>query len=204
MTPRDARKSLSGDRFEARATTVGDILDMLNGFQLFRVVGGPDWMRTDRYDIEAKADRPLKPEDLNEALRALLVERFQLKSHRETREVLGFVLRAPRTPAGLKQAGSDEKYSMRTDRGDYVFTAASMPALTNLLSNFLTGPVVDETELKGTYDFELPISRVGSQPEMIWQDRVREAVEAVGFHLENRRIPLEVTVVDGCERPTAN
>ena len=56
-TARDARFNRRGDRFEATAYTVRDVLDMLNGFQLFRVVGGPAWMRTDRYDIVAKADR---------------------------------------------------------------------------------------------------------------------------------------------------
>jgi uncharacterized protein (TIGR03435 family) len=204
MTARDNQKSLRGDRFENRATTVGDILDMLNGFQLFRVVGGPDWIRTDRYDIEAKADRPLKAEDLNDALMALLVERFQLKSHRETREVAGLVLRAPRPPAGLKQAAPDEKHSMRMDGGDYVLRGASISVLTNLLSNLLTEPVMDETGLNGNYDFELAVSRVGLQTGMTWADRVREAAETLGFRLENRRIPLEVTVVDRCERPSAN
>ncbi|MGP8245191.1 MAG: TIGR03435 family protein [Bryobacteraceae bacterium] len=193
-----------GDRFEAKAVRVGDILDMLNGYQLLRVVGGPDWMRTDRYDIEAKADRPLEVGDRNDAVMALLAERFQLRSHRETREMSAFVLRAPRTPAGLKQAGTDERYSMRMDRGDFVYTAASMSTLTNRLTQMLMTPVVDETELKGTYDFELAISRVELQPGMNREDRVREAVEAMGFRLENRRIPLEVTVVDRCERPSAN
>src|SRR5438309_1283507 len=63
MTARDARFNFRGDRFEVKAATVGDILDMLGGFQLFRVVGGPAWMTTDRYDIEAKADRSLEVAD---------------------------------------------------------------------------------------------------------------------------------------------
>jgi len=93
---------------------------------------------------------------------------------------------------------------MRMDRGDFAFTAASMSTLTNRLTQMLMTPVVDETELKATYDFELAISRVESRPGMIWGERVLEAVEAIGFRTENRRIPLEVTVVDRCERPTAN
>ena len=204
VTAQDLRWEFSGDRVGVRAATVGDLLDALNGFQLFRVAGGPDWIRTDRYDIEAKAERPLELEDREEAIRALLAERFQLKSHRETREVTGFVLRAPRTPAGLKQSGGDEKFAMRVDRGDFVYTRASMPMLVNRLTQMLTAPVVDETELKGFFDFQLAMSQVQLEPGMSWKDRVRDAVEATGLRLENRRIPLEVTVVDRCERPSAN
>ncbi len=169
-----------GDLFEAKARTVGDLLDMLNDFQLFRVAGGPDWMRSDRYDIEAKADRPLTSADLQEAVKTLLADRFQLKSHREKREVAGLVLRSSRTPAGLKEAGGDERYSMRMDGGAFVFTAASMSVLANYLSNLLTAPVLDETELKGKYNFKLAIRRGDSDSGTMWEDRAREAVEAFG------------------------
>jgi uncharacterized protein (TIGR03435 family) len=167
-------------------------------------VGGPDWMRTDRYDIEAKADGPLKVADRQQAVMALLTERFQLVSHLEMREVPGMVLRAPRTPPGLKQANSDESYSIEMIHDNVAFTAVSMSAVTNYLSQMWRAPVVDETELKGRYDFELATSRIESQPGINWGDRVREAVEAAGFRVENRRIPLEITVVDRCERPSAN
>jgi uncharacterized protein (TIGR03435 family) len=201
MTARDARINFHGDLFEVRAATVGDILDMLDGFELFRVVGGPDWMRTDRYDIEAKADRPLEIADRQQVVMALLTERFQLMSHRERREVPGIILQAP---AGLKQASSKESYSIRMVNGDVVFTAVPMSSVTNYLSQMWRAPVVDETGLKEAYNFELATSRIESRVGMDWGDRVREAVEAVGFRVENRRIPLDITVVDRCERPSAN
>lgn len=204
MTARDARHNFRGGRFEASATTVGDILDMLNGHKLFRVVGGPDWMRTDRYDIEANAARPLDDAERQEAVMALLRERFHLESHRERRDVPGMALRAPRTARGLKQATGEEHYSIGNDRGDVVFTAVPMSTVTNYLSQVWAAPVVDETELNGAFDFRLPTSEVEQRPQMTWRDRVREAVEAIGFRVENRRIPLEVTVVERCERPSPN
>ena len=204
MTARDARFNFRGDRFEVKAGTVGDILDFLGGFQLFRVSGGPGWMRTDRYDIEAKADRALEKGDRQTAVMALLAERFQLQSHRETREVPGLVLRAPRAPGGLKEAAAGETYGIRMEGGDVVFRHVSMAAVTNYLSQMTQAPVVDETDLKGSYDFVLAPSRIEAQPGMTWGERVREAMEAVGLRVENRRIPLEVTVVDRCERPSAN
>jgi uncharacterized protein (TIGR03435 family) len=206
-TAQDARVSIRGDRLEVHAYTVRDILDWLNGFQLHRVVGGPDWMGTDRYDIQAKADGPLQEGDGKAgvaAIMALLAERFQLQSHRETRQLPTMVLRAPERPRALKPAGSDETYSIRMERGDVVLTAVPMAAVTNYLSNMWRVPVVDETEIKGKYDFKLATAQMEGEPEMKLGDRVRQAMEAIGFRVEDRRVPLEVTVVDRCERPNAN
>jgi uncharacterized protein (TIGR03435 family) len=204
-TAQDARVRIRGDRLEIHAYTVKDILDWLNGYQLHRVTGGPDWMGTDRYDIEAKADGSLEAApDGKEAIMALLAERFQLQSHRETRQLPAIVLRAPGTPRGLKPAGSDETYSIRMESGDVVLTAVPMATVTNYLSQMWRVPVVDETELKGKYDFRLATSQVVGEPEMKLGDRVREAIMAIGFRVEDRRMPLEVTVVDRCERPSAN
>jgi uncharacterized protein (TIGR03435 family) len=65
-------------------------------------------------------------------------------------------------------------------------------------------PVVDQIGLEGTFDFSLNPSVVGPQPGENWGDRVREAVLAVGFKVEERKVPTEVTVVDRCERPSQN
>jgi uncharacterized protein (TIGR03435 family) len=204
-TAEDARVRISGDRLEIHAYTVRDILDWLNGFQLHRVVGGPDWMGTDRYDIQAKANGSVPDsEDGKAAIMALLAERFQLQWRRETRQLPAIVLRAPGTLPALQAASGDEKTSIRMDHGDVVFTAAHMRAITNYLSQMWRVPVVDETELKGKYDFRLATTQIDGEPEMKLGDRVREAMRAIGFRVDDRRVPLEVTVVDRCERPTAN
>lgn len=96
--PRDARILANGDRFDAEASTVGDILDMLNGWQLLRVVGGPAWLRTDRYDIHGVADAPIAPGQRQAAIMALLAERFNLAVHHETRDMPSVVLLPPRIP----------------------------------------------------------------------------------------------------------
>jgi uncharacterized protein (TIGR03435 family) len=177
----------------------------VNGFQLFRVVGGPPWMRTERYDIEAKSDRVLAQNEKEPAIMALLADRFKLESHKEMRDIAGFVLRAPKTMANVKPAAADEKYAIgMNDQHDVAFTAVPMNGVTNYLSQMLRAPVSDETDLKGFYDFVLALSRIDPQPNESFGDRVREAAEAAGFHLENRQIPLEVTVVDRCSPPDDN
>ncbi len=136
---------------------------------------------------------------------SLLIDRFKLQSHKETREVPGLVLRARRLPAGVKPSADRETYSVRPDgQGNFIFTATPSSALTNFLSQQTHVPVTDETDLKGAYDFVVATVDVQPQPVEDWGDRVRDAVDALGFHVESRQVSLEITVVDRCERPTEN
>ena len=100
-SPQNARVMFSGDSFDAQNSTVGDILDMLNGWQLHRVVGGPAWMTTDRFDIHAKADGPIPKEEQHDRLMALLADRFQLTVHKETRDVAAMVLSVSAKSGGI-------------------------------------------------------------------------------------------------------
>jgi uncharacterized protein (TIGR03435 family) len=202
---RDGFLLVGVDRFDAEAATVRDILDMLNGWQLFRVVGGPDWMTTDRFEIHAKAGAPIPSEERQDAVLALLADRFKLVVNRETRDIPAMVLTAPKRPAGLKPAANGETYSLRWDaHGDPTFVAAPMSQLTNYLSQAWHSPVVDQTGLAGTFDFSLAPSEVDPQPGEVWGDRIREAVIALGFKVEMKKVPMQVTVVDRCERPSQN
>ncbi len=203
--PRDGHINIHGDRFDAEAYTVGDILDMLNGYQLYRVTGGPAWMRTDRYDIHAKADAEIPPDRREGAIMALLGERFRLAVHRETRDIPTIVLLAPKKPEALKPAAAGETYALRYTKGnDPVFTAAPMSAVVNYLSQMWRAPVVDQTGLKGLFDFSLDPSALAPLAGEEWGDRVREAVLTFGFKIERKNVPTEVTVVDRCERPSEN
>jgi uncharacterized protein (TIGR03435 family) len=203
--PRDGRFMFHGDSFDAEAATVGDILDMLNGWQLHRVVGGPPWMTADRYDIHAKANVAIPKEEQHDALMALLADRFQLSVHRETRDIPAMVLLAPKKPAGVKPATAGESYSVPYFARDVLtFTAVPMSGLTNYLSNVWQSPVIDQTGLQGTFDFTLNPSAAAMTPGESWGDRIHEALLAVGFKIEYRKMPTEVIVVDHCERPSEN
>jgi uncharacterized protein (TIGR03435 family) len=202
--PQDGHSAFRADRFDAEAYSVRDILDMMNGWQLYRVVGGPDWMTTERFDIHAKADAPIPPEERRDAVMALLAERFNLSVHRETRDISAVVLLTPKKPAGLKLTSARETWSTRfNDHKDPTFTAETMSLFANYLSQTWHLPVVDQTGLEGAFDFSLKPSGVDPQVGE-WGDKVREAVVAFGFKIEERKMPTEVTVVDRCERPSEN
>jgi uncharacterized protein (TIGR03435 family) len=222
MGPNDGRISFGPDtyfagktpsnRFDAEASTVSNILLMLNDWQPFRVVGGPQWMRTDRYDIHAKADAAIPPEKQRDAVLALLAERFKLSVHRETRDTPTFVLLASKKPGGLKPASAGEEEGEHYNGAEITYTAVPMSHFTNRLSFLLQSPVIDKTELEGAFDFSINLSAVAPQPvgktetdrRAAVQDRIREALTAVGLKVEERKMPIEVTVVDQCERPSEN
>ncbi len=201
-SPQSARIVFLADGFDAHDSTIGDILDMLNGWQLDRVLGGPNWMRTDRYDIHAKASGPVAKEEQHDALLALLAERFKLSVHSETRDIPAMVLLAPKQPAGLRPAAAGETYSMPYNSlNELTFRAVPMAAFTNYLSQMWQSRVIDQTGLEGAFDFSLSPSTDARES---WGDRIREAVLAVGFKVEYRKVPTEVTVIDRCERPSEN
>jgi uncharacterized protein (TIGR03435 family) len=70
------------------------------GLQAYQIVGGPEWIGSDRYSIEATAGANVSREQMFLMLRSLLEERFQLKHHRETREMPVWALVPARS--GLK------------------------------------------------------------------------------------------------------
>ena len=86
-----------GDRFNMTGATLRMLLQM--GYQRanntplagqLQIIGGPAWMETDRYDIQAKADcngGTISREQTQLMVQSLLEDRFQLKAHMETREL---------------------------------------------------------------------------------------------------------------------
>ena len=81
-----------GGRFVATSATIKMIFSMaFSPMQDFQVVGGPDWLSSDRFDIEARADDPFGPGEAAAALRTMLEDRFQMKTHREFREMPSYV-----------------------------------------------------------------------------------------------------------------
>src|SRR5688572_17537141 len=79
-----------------------------------RIVGGPEWVQSARYDITAKAARefrptpPGPPAEMLLMLRSLLEDRFKLKVHREPRELPAYELVVIRPgAAGLRKSDVD-------------------------------------------------------------------------------------------------
>ena len=154
------------------------------------------------FDIVAKLPADAKQSQIPEMLQTLLVERFQLVAHRETREMNGLALvvdkKGPRIqPADPPQyAGTSSGPTMVQGNG------IAMTELANLLSNAMDRPVQDATSLAGVYNIKLPWLPDNAPPgdPSGLPASVYAAVEELGLRLEARKMPVEVLVVDRIER----
>ena len=157
-------------------------------------------------------------------LQALLAERFKLKVHNDTKPMPGFVLTQGKGKHRLKEADPSAKTGCQTQalavrvvEGRAIPESSSscrnitMEAfakeLRTIASGYFTTPVINDTDLKGSWDFDLkftPKVLAGAAgPENV---TIFDAVEkATGLKLEERSLPRTVLVIDEVNKtPTAN
>ena len=180
-----------------------------------QIAGGPDWIDTEHYDIDAKAEHPSTLEELHEMFRTLLADRFQLRYHHETREIPAYVLTIANSGTKLKRSESQEIFDVpiKPDGlGRVVGTRVPMSYLSWYLSLQVGTPVVDGTALEGFYDFTLAwLPNPGLEsPGVLYNDSSEEPAilvavrEQLGLKSQKRKAPIEVFIIDHVVRPQAN
>jgi uncharacterized protein (TIGR03435 family) len=176
------------------------------------IKGGPDWIvsGTERFNIEAKAEDPTKAtqEQLFQMLQTLLAERFNLKFHREMRDMPGFALVTAKKGPKLQEAKGDEVVTLfggslkvKPMPGEPISLTArkySMARLATLLSAINQSPVVDETGLPGDYDFTL------SWDEAAGPSLSTALQEQLGLRFESQKVPVSFFVIDSAQKPSRN
>jgi uncharacterized protein (TIGR03435 family) len=177
--------------------------------------GGPAWIDSERFDIVAKADMDqgeIKPGQWALMIQALLEDRFKLAFHKETKEMQVYALVVGKNPPKIqpsKEGG--ETVFTPGPRGQMIFQKMPVVGLVNTLANILHTPVVDQTGLTGFFDFTLDPMQFATQPSPdnpVRPDYVELIFTAVqeqlGFRLEKKKAPVELTIIDRAERPTEN
>jgi uncharacterized protein (TIGR03435 family) len=170
-------------------------------------VGGPEWIKDKliRYQIHAKAVPDASRKQVLLMLQGLLVERFQLKTHLEQRELAHLELSRGNKPLKIQpmQAGSDASQN-KNWLGHIISNGITMEVLTTVLSRFLRQPILDNTGLEGRYALELTWvqEQRGAEPtDAPAGPSIFSAVqEQLGLKLEARKSPVPVIVVDAAER----
>jgi uncharacterized protein (TIGR03435 family) len=207
-----ADPAVRGSRVIGTASTLLDMITNAYGVRYDQVSGAPNWAGSDHYDVDAKApgDTPPTAGQARLMMQALLAERFQLKLHRETRQVPVYALVVDKDGPKLKAGavGVATGGSMRaTTIGLRMETKNSgLDWLVGRLAGSAGRPVVDRTGLTGSYEYALdwfPANRVppadSNVPSMF--DAVREQL---GLRLESSTGPQEFLVIDSAARPSEN
>jgi uncharacterized protein (TIGR03435 family) len=204
--------AVRGRRVTGTASTLLDLITTAYGVKYEQVSGGPGWVDSDHYDIDAKAEGEgtLTKEQARQMLQTLLAERFQLKIHRETKEVPVYALVVGRNGPKLKETSADapgNNFVRGSGAGLHMeATRGTMEQLARQLSNTAGRPVVDKTGLTGYYAYTLdwiPASRT-PEPDSDTPSMLTAIQEQLGLKLERARGPIEMLLVDHAEKPSEN
>jgi uncharacterized protein (TIGR03435 family) len=215
----------SGDNIIMRNARLGSMIfyayRLTSMFQLVADQKPQEWWEW--YAVDAKAPATTSDDDLRLMFQSLLEDRFKLKFHRETREMGAYRLilakggpkLQPPSEKGVDSEVDGKSVHMRPGRcanlagrdGFHLVCAdAPISKLASDLMGSLRSPVVDETGIKGTYDFTLTYERMDGKgsPDVDSAPPVGEALKDLGLRLEKGKAPVEVLVVDHVEKPTGN
>jgi uncharacterized protein (TIGR03435 family) len=191
----------------------------------WQLSGGQDWMEKDVYDAEAKPAAQsgtyslrhtrfgIEDERLRQMLQTLLIERFQLKLHRETKTGSVYLLERSDKTLQLKPT----KYTIDQAAigapgfsgeveyvgGHWYLFNTSVPQLAKFASDYvLHKPVIDQTGLDGSFDYQDPDAK--TQQEMDFDGTFPIFIQTVGLKLTSSKGPVETFVIEHAEKPSAN
>jgi len=184
----------------------------------YQLIGGPAWLTSDNFALEAKADTPADEGQLRLMLQTLLTKRFKLVTHRETREMPVWALTVAKggpklhdmKPGEAMPRSREEMAKLglaRTWDGPLAGNMVEIGGIQTLVdilygmsanpnSGMETRPVLDKTGLAGNYLF---FFQWGANE--YFKDVVQEVA---GLKLEPSKAPVEVLVVDHIEKPDGN
>jgi uncharacterized protein (TIGR03435 family) len=207
-----------GDGYTAQNLSVKNMISVVYRVPWRQIIGGPDWLSSEHFDVEAKTDRAYSVEDLHEMFRNLLAERFNLKLHQDLKEGPVYELTIAKTGLKMKPdgEGEDPKIPILPGPNGSVGTRVSMKYLCFWLGQNLQNdnrPVIDKTGLTQSYDFTLafapqlpPGAPEGNlPPELLNRPSIFQAVkEQLGLQLTPAKGPVEYYVIDHVEKPSPN
>ena len=179
-------------------------------------VTGPSWLDHNEYDIAARTPEGASREQMQLMLRTLLIDRFGLKQHSETKLMRVYELESGKNGPKIKpvQEGSAPSsghgFHFRGDMRQFADLLAlqfTMPAPQSPGVPVKAGgpaiPVLDKTGLQGTYDFNvMMLPELGTDIFTAWK---RAVEDQLGLKIESRMDHVAVVAVDAATKiPTPN
>jgi len=221
-----SHSSFQSGRFIASNVLLKNIIQyQAYGVTEVQIVGGPKWLNSERFDIEAKADDAvtgqLRTLDRDQRRRLtegmfqqLLADRFKLAVHWETRELPIYALviasKVALQPAKQPENGVHTSANTGTFSAEGVTMTDLARSLTQELSRELGRVIVDKTGIEGRYDVALKWTPDEGQPSadngsVDAGPSIFTAIqEQLGLKLESSKGPVRVLVIDHVEMPSEN
>jgi uncharacterized protein (TIGR03435 family) len=213
--------SLRGGRYELRNATMLDLITIAYGIEADKVLGGPSWLEFNRYDVIAKAPNNTPQDELKLMLQGLLADRFKLVVHKDSKPVPAFILSLGKGKPKLKEADGSgttgcQAQPSAPEPGVIPLNVASchnvtMEAFAQVLrqmaGGYVTSPAVDQTGLKGGWDFDVKwtgrgqLAQAGADGISLFDAIDRQ----LGLKLEPGKVEMPVIIVDSAnDKPTPN
>ena len=214
---------IRGRSMVVRNGSLNDLVTFAYSLQVKQIVNGPEWMDSDRYDIEANPDQPGTPntEQMRIMVRKMLADRFKLTFHHEKRDLAAYVLTVGKTGQKLTPTQSKGNlpgffYTPGTGGLMIHLINGTMNDFTDFLQMIvLDKPVVDQTGIAGRFDnnvtFTPDDSQFNGHPPKVPASNVSEAPnlfdaiqQQLGLKLTAQKTAVDVIVIDHVEKPSPN
>jgi uncharacterized protein (TIGR03435 family) len=211
---------IRGNRFATEGTTFVDVFKYAYSVHPDQVVGGPEWLRTQKFDILADPETEKRPssDQMKAMVQQLLVERFHLVMHKEQKILSVYALvktadepkltKSTADPGGIPVVGYNP-------RGELAVGNATMANFATFLQRFvLDRPAVDQTGIAGHFDLTLRWTpdnfHAGERPDdpqgnaSALPNLFTSIKEQLGLKLRPKKAAADVFVIDGVEHPSEN
>jgi uncharacterized protein (TIGR03435 family) len=206
---------IAGDR-----VTVGGTLHTLIGYAYslkpYQITALPAWADSLVFEITAKTSGAVQTQDeVRPMLQALLVERFQLKFHHDSKQVAVYHMVKAKKSGAFKPAEPNETFSWNLSPGPggtlrSKATKESIGDFVQLVGVSTDKPVIDKTGITGDIDYDILISLPeaqgpqGRSPEDTNRAIVYAVIDQLGLKLESAKDSVEMLVMDRAEKPSAD
>ena len=235
-------------RFTTTGATVKQLIALSYDVRDFQVTGGPSWISSDKFDIDAKEPDGLsdeleklsldqRHEKMGMLIQSLLADRFALKVSHATKDLPVYALVVAKGGPKLQAAKADDTNPngmkdpdghplghgnfMRLGLGELEGQSVPVTFLAQELARQLGRNVLDQTGLKGSYDFTLkwapdpssmammqgppgggpppgagPAPDSGSPPDASGPSIFTAVQEQLGLKLESTKGPVDILIID--------
>ncbi len=213
---------VNGIHFSSINISVNDLIGFAYGVHPRQIAGGPAWLASDRFDIDAKPDGEGQPNDrqLKIMVQKLLADRFKLAFRKEKKDLSVYALVVGKSGTKLTPNESDPNglpgLGFRALGSMIVRNASMADFASTMQGTVLDRPVVDQTSLPGRYDFtlnwtpdEFQFSRLGVKVPPVQEnapnpDLFTAIQQQLGLKFESSKLPAEILVIERAEKPEAN